>query len=57
VKGSREIAGLARWIFELHIVLDIGIHRLWLRYDKMADFDDRAKEHVLSVTFDGCLVP
>jgi hypothetical protein len=29
----------------------------WLRYDKMANFDDRAKEHVGSVTFEGCIVP
>jgi hypothetical protein len=26
VNGSREMAGLAGWIFELHIVLDTGIH-------------------------------
>jgi hypothetical protein len=28
-----------------------------LRYDKMANFDDRANEHVSLVTFMGCIAP
>jgi hypothetical protein len=30
---------------------------LLLAYDKMGNFDDRAKEHVGSATFEGCIVP
>jgi hypothetical protein len=30
---------------------------LWLRYDKLAIFDDKAKEHIGSVTSAGCVVP
>jgi hypothetical protein len=28
-----------------------------VKIDRMANFDERAKEHVGSVTFEGCIVP